>query len=156
MPRSSVGGLVRVVCWFLLMRKSTTGFLHQMRQRRQGLPNVGSNFRRLSRTVEKSNIVFCCQKLRLFSTRENSELQDASDPGTSLPSTSSKRHVVNWETANGTVQFHAVDGETLRTASLRRGVVSPHNGRAQLINCTFLQQLIYSYFCLCCPLYPHF
>ncbi|KAG7361362.1 ferredoxin [Nitzschia inconspicua] len=46
-----------------------------------------------------------------------------------------QRHKVNWETANGTVQFYALDGETLRTAALRRGVVSPHNGRAQVINC---------------------
>ena len=51
------------------------------------------------------------------------------------PSQSQKEHVVKWETANGIVGFPAYDGEILRTAALRRGLVSPHNGRAQLINC---------------------
>jgi ferredoxin len=31
--------------------------------------------------------------------------------------------------------FSAIDGEILRTACLRRGLVSPHNGNARLINC---------------------
>jgi len=34
-----------------------------------------------------------------------------------------------------TISFHVFDGETLRTAALRRNVASPHNGRANLINC---------------------
>lgn len=42
---------------------------------------------------------------------------------------------VRWKTANGIVSFCVRKGETLRTAALRRGVVSPHNGRSQLINC---------------------
>jgi len=36
---------------------------------------------------------------------------------------------------SASVCFVAYDGETLRTAALRRGVASPHNGRANLINC---------------------
>jgi hypothetical protein len=51
-------------------------------------------------------------------------------------SRSRKRHFVRWENVDGIVVFEAIDGETLRTAALRRGMVSPHNGRAQLINCT--------------------
>jgi ferredoxin len=45
-------------------------------------------------------------------------------------------HRVQWHTADvGLLEFDAMDGETLRTAALRSGVVSPHNGRANLINC---------------------
>ena len=44
-------------------------------------------------------------------------------------------HCIRWTTAEGTVTFKAYDGEILRTAALRRGIVSPHNGKATLINC---------------------
>ena len=45
-------------------------------------------------------------------------------------------NTVTWRTADDTdIQFIAKDGETLRTAALRRGIVSPHNGNAKLINC---------------------
>lgn len=46
-----------------------------------------------------------------------------------------QKHIVEWKTSDGTIYFEAFDGETLRTAALRRGIVSPHNGRARLINC---------------------
>ena len=42
---------------------------------------------------------------------------------------------VTWKAADGDIIFPAYEGETLRTAALRRGIVSPHNGRARLINC---------------------
>lgn len=57
------------------------------------------------------------------------------------------RHTVTWLTPaaattnvaddndQNNVQFNVYDGETLRTAALRRNVISPHNGRANLINC---------------------
>lgn len=64
---------------------------------------------------------------------------------------SKKRHTVTWQTQattttpenvyspnnnnDETISFDIYDGETLRTAALRRNVVSPHNGRANLINC---------------------
>jgi ferredoxin len=44
-------------------------------------------------------------------------------------------HQVTWKTSDGDVAFQARDGELLRTAALRREVVSPHNGKARLINC---------------------
>jgi ferredoxin len=44
-------------------------------------------------------------------------------------------HQVRWKTATGDIVFDALDGETVRTAALRRGLISPHNGRANLINC---------------------
>jgi ferredoxin len=44
-------------------------------------------------------------------------------------------HTVKWNTTSGTVAFDAYDGETLRTAALRRGVVSPHNSHAKFVNC---------------------
>jgi ferredoxin len=44
-------------------------------------------------------------------------------------------HTVKWNTTSGTVAFDAYDGETLRTAALRRGVVSPHNSHAKFFNC---------------------
>jgi ferredoxin len=44
-------------------------------------------------------------------------------------------HTVQWNTTSGTVAFYAYDGETLRTAALRRGAVSPHNSHAKLVNC---------------------
>jgi ferredoxin len=47
-----------------------------------------------------------------------------------------RQHLVSWVTSNDEVtEFFAQDGETLRTAALRRGLVSPHNGNARLINC---------------------
>ena len=49
-----------------------------------------------------------------------------------------KTHKITWKTpdADEDVVFHAMDGETLRTACLRWGkVVSPHNGHARLVNC---------------------
>lgn len=48
-----------------------------------------------------------------------------------------KVHLIEWFVADQEepVRFKAMDGELLRTAALRRGVVSPHNGRARLINC---------------------
>ena len=44
-------------------------------------------------------------------------------------------HIVQWTTEEGTVEFEAHHGELLRTAALRRGIVSPHNGKSKLINC---------------------
>ena len=61
---------------------------------------------------------------RLFSSNKVPSLDS------SLPT-----HTVTWQTADGVVSFQAVEGETLRTAALRRGLVSPHNGRSRLINC---------------------
>ena len=44
---------------------------------------------------------------------------------------------MTWKAADGKkdATFTAYEGETLRTSALRRGVVSPHNGRARLVNC---------------------
>jgi ferredoxin len=44
-------------------------------------------------------------------------------------------HQVRWKTATSDIIFDAKDGETVRTAALRRGLISPHNGHANLINC---------------------
>lgn len=51
-------------------------------------------------------------------------------------------HTVTWETPNNgddsnnsVITFLAKDGELLRTAALRRDLASPHNGRANLVNC---------------------
>ena len=44
-------------------------------------------------------------------------------------------HQVTWKTAGKDITFTAAHGETVRTAALRRGLVSPHNGRANLVNC---------------------
>jgi ferredoxin len=49
--------------------------------------------------------------------------------------TATNAHTVQWNTASGNVVFAAYDGELLRTAALRRGVVSPHNSHAKLVNC---------------------
>ena len=48
-----------------------------------------------------------------------------------------QQHTIRWRSTGGKedVTFTADDGELLRTAALRRGLVSPHNGRARLINC---------------------
>ena len=37
---------------------------------------------------------------------------------------------IHWTNADGIVTFEANEGEIPRTAALRRGVVSPHNGRS--------------------------
>lgn len=54
---------------------------------------------------------------------------------TSSSDDSPQKHTITWKTKQSTIQFDAYDGELLRTAALRRGLVSPHNGRANLINC---------------------
>lgn len=51
------------------------------------------------------------------------------------PDTTPREFTVTWKAADGDIIFPAYEGETLRTAALRRGIVSPHNGRARLINC---------------------
>jgi ferredoxin len=60
-----------------------------------------------------------------------------SAPNESSSCATGMHHRVQWHTADdaGLLEFDAMDGETLRTAALRSGVVSPHNGRANLINC---------------------
>lgn len=64
------------------------------------------------------------------------ERQPPAPPATTAGSTTTTVvYTVGWKTSNGIVEFPAIEGETLRTAALRRGVVSPHNGRSQLINC---------------------
>ena len=68
-----------------------------------------------------------------ISTRMLSVSEISSNRETSMDS--STMHRVQWTTSEGTKEFDAFDGETLRTAALRRGVVSPHNGRSKLINC---------------------
>lgn len=49
--------------------------------------------------------------------------------------TTKEKHLVQWTTDQGTLEFEAFDGELLRTAALRRGLVSPHNGKSRLVNC---------------------
>lgn len=66
-------------------------------------------------------------------SRPTASLSD--DHQNELDNNEQQVHQVQWNTSNGTIVFDAFDGETLRTACLRRGVVSPHNGRARLINC---------------------
>ena len=46
-------------------------------------------------------------------------------------------HTITWETPGDQppIVWQAHDGELLRTAALRRGLTSPHNGRANWINC---------------------
>ena len=48
-----------------------------------------------------------------------------------------QEHIVTFRSSAGKpdITFSATDGEILRTACLRRGLVSPHNGNARLINC---------------------
>lgn len=70
----------------------------------------------------------CCHKLFLSSeSKEESTNQNENQP--------SVRHKILWTTGEGTVEFEAKDGELLRTAALRRGIVTPHNGKSKLINC---------------------
>ena len=59
---------------------------------------------------------------------------------TDTPDTKSdnKVHTVTWKTPNDdeeNIIFPVANGEVLRTAALRRGLASPHNGRANLVNC---------------------
>ena len=50
-----------------------------------------------------------------------------------------KQHTVRWRSPNEQGDddrfFEVEDGELLRTACLRRGRVTPHNGNSRLINC---------------------
>ncbi len=65
----------------------------------------------------------------LFSTKRQDDSVDTKEIS------SKQKHKVLWTTAEGTLEFEANDGEILRTAALRRGIVTPHNGKSKLINC---------------------
>lgn len=79
-----------------------------------------------------------------FSTSSSGEEER---PTSSSPSSSSLlsrekeeehavKHQIRWKTAKGgEIVFEAHHGELLRTAALLSGIVSPHNGRANIINC---------------------
>jgi ferredoxin len=62
----------------------------------------------------------------------NADANENEEPLRDLP-----QHTVTFRSAAGKpdIAFKATDGEVLRTACLRRGLVSPHNGNARLINC---------------------
>ena len=49
--------------------------------------------------------------------------------------TNLQQHQITFQTAKGDFTCTSFHNETLRTALLRNQVVSPHNGRANLINC---------------------
>lgn len=84
---------------------------------------------------------------RLFSSASstNDEMQDLITKEKNDQETMTAKHKVTWRTKTSaaaedsgdiqTLTFDVYSGETLRTAALRRNVVSPHNGRANLINC---------------------
>jgi len=57
------------------------------------------------------------------------------DAETTSSNKEDEKHVITWITPKDTIEFTAATGETLRSAALRSGVISPHNGRANLINC---------------------
>lgn len=81
-----------------------------------------------------SNHVSEMSKSEVGSPYDTSLDEEADDSSTS-GAARKQLYQICWTNANGTVNFDAYEGETLRTAALRRGVVSPHNGRSQLINC---------------------
>lgn len=93
-----------------------------------------SNYLLCQRIQKKIPTSILCSNLRLFSTDSNSGDNNVENLSNS-PYGQQKKYKIRWETSNGIEEFVAFDGETLRTAALRRGIVSPHNGRAQLINC---------------------
>jgi ferredoxin len=103
--------LLTLVSMITLMSKSRSLYLG-----RSGLFRSQSNLRKVSSRTLRSR------------------LSNSSDDGANGSDTLQK-HLVQWKTSDGTISFDAFDGETLRTAALRRGIVSPHNGRARLINC---------------------
>ncbi|CAB9497478.1 Ferredoxin [Seminavis robusta] len=85
-------------------------------------------------------------RIRLLSSAPDSSVQKAVGKSDTNSSTSScdadsgrlARHTVSFQTtdqAESSLSFDAYGGETLRTAALRRNIASPHNGRANLINC---------------------
>ena len=79
--------------------------------------------------------------LRLFSSASPSD--NEAQPQSSMEQDESdvNKYTVTWlttkeeEEKGASISFDVYDGETLRTAALRRNVASPHNGRANLINC---------------------
>jgi len=82
------------------------------------------------------------QACRHFATSSPPQVEDTPPPSNDpLESNSNIRsdsatHQITWKTAcAGDIVFEAADGETVRTAALRRGLISPHNGRANLVNC---------------------
>eukprot|EP00542_Grammatophora_oceanica_P020093 CAMPEP_0194029740 /NCGR_PEP_ID=MMETSP0009_2-20130614/3404_1 /TAXON_ID=210454 /ORGANISM="Grammatophora oceanica, Strain CCMP 410" /LENGTH=202 /DNA_ID=CAMNT_0038669507 /DNA_START=41 /DNA_END=649 /DNA_ORIENTATION=- len=74
-------------------------------------------------------------KSRQFVSSSNADEDVVRHDDTSNTTVSKMVHQVTWRAADGDVSFPVHDGELLRTATLRRGLVSPHNGNARLINC---------------------
>lgn len=82
------------------------------------------------------NPLYCPRQVSVLGRRASHTTRAAaSSDGDQNDNGNDLRHEIQWKTCNGTIIFEAFDGETLRTAALRRGLISPHNGRARLINC---------------------
>lgn len=95
-------------------------------------PSLSTNAFRCGAFSKRSRLVgIVTQRSALYSS--SSSTTDSNDQGNiNLPI-----HTVTWKTPDNeeNLMFNVQDGELLRTAALRRGIVSPHNGRANLINC---------------------
>jgi ferredoxin len=93
-------------------------------------PSFSFRTKLLTTTSRRNQSLLC----RHLSSRHQID-DEPKGNATERDSESPEVHQVRWKTATGDLVFDAQDGETVRTAALRRGLVSPHNGRANLINC---------------------
>lgn len=99
-------------------------------------PNLSQQHQPHSFFFSSSRILRRRATLSLVPSRQFASRPPVSgQPDNNDEDTAAKFHRVTWKTADKDICFTAAHGETVRTAALRRGLVSPHNGRANLINC---------------------
>lgn len=67
----------------------------------------------------------------------DTDITESTTDDTSTNTNTKQQHTITWRSTSGKddITFKVQDGELLRTATLRRGLVSPHNGNARLVNC---------------------
>ena len=109
----------------------------------EDIRHVASSSGRNFDASEKEQLVGA-EDMGNFEDNNDRPRQSSSSPLSANTGNSSKKaYTITWLTTddeadrdqNLTISFEAYEGETLRTAALRRGIVSPHNGRANDINC---------------------
>ena len=87
------------------------------------------------KSFSKSGRVYSNRKRKIIFRKLSAESEGRVPSESSSALSGTTLHQITWESPNGFLNFTARDGELLRTAALRQGVVSPHNGRANVINC---------------------
>jgi len=123
MQGSNRAGFFMVTAALFLLRGGVSGFCSFVGPQRFEPVTAATSGRELS-----SRLLSSLERRKRVRAGATSSLEAAGQEA-------EQQHTIQWITSEETVEFMATDGETLRTAALRSGAVSPHNNRANIINC---------------------